>query len=76
MDFQTVLCSSLAKIMPQGTPEKSPVRKFGILRGENFAFQVAFKSEDLSWASETGTIRVEVKSPLKKYIRVRSVQHK
>ena len=75
MDFQVVLCSSLAKVMPQGTPEKSPIRNFSCLRGENFAFQVAFKSEDISWCYPTGAVRVEVKSPLKKYIRIRSVEN-
>ena len=74
MDFQTVLCSSLAKVMPQEAPQESPIRSFSCLRGENFSFQVAFKSNDLSGMFESGAIRVEVKSPLKKYIRIRSVE--
>lgn len=75
MDFQTILCSSLAKVMPQDAPQMSPIRNFSCLRGENFSFQVAFKSNDISWVYASGAVRVEVKSPLKKYIRIRAVEN-
>lgn len=75
MDFQSILCSSLAKVMPQEIPCRSPFRSFSVLRGEDFAFQVAFHSKTLSLKKENERIRIEILSPLKKYIRVRSVEN-
>lgn len=66
MILKTKLCSSLAKVMP-GTEPGLEIRSGTALRGERFAFQVAFQ------ADYRGALYVELESELKKAIRIRQV---
>ena len=41
MDFKIMLCSSLAKVMPQEEPVALKRKTFSVLKGEKFSFQLA-----------------------------------
>lgn len=66
MILKTKLCSSLTKVMP-GTEPGLEIRSGTALRGERFAFQVAFHADSRS------TLYVKLESELKKAIRIRQV---
>ncbi len=67
MILKTKLCSSLTKILP-GTEPGLEFKHGTALRGERFAFQLAFLPDF------RGLLHVDVESELKKSIRVRQVR--
>ena len=66
MILKTKLCSSLTKVLP-GTEPELETRRGTALRGERFAFQIAFQ------ADYRGALYVELESELKKAVRIRQV---
>lgn len=72
MEFKTVLCSSLTKVMPHTEPTAWKRKQFSALRGETFSFQLACFGK-VNWFSHI--VPVTVESELKKYIHIRSVEN-
>ena len=71
MKLTTKLCSSLAKVMPEQNDDAFvSYNSAAALQGEKFAFQMAFRMDE-AWG---GFVRLELESPLKEFIRVRTVE--
>ena len=69
MNLEITYQSSLAKIFPDRAPAEPPLRSIPAWRGERVHFQAVFRP-DFSW----GKVRVEADSPLREFIRLRSVE--
>ena len=69
MIFQTRSLSSLSKVFGKAELEDKPYRKGTALRGENFSFQIAYKSEKF-----LKNIVLSCSSQLNKYTEIREVK--
>ena len=69
MNITTIYQSSIAKIIPDCAPAEKPLTNLTVWKGERAHFQMAYKP-DFTW----GKTKVEIVSPLKEFIRVRSVE--
>lgn len=69
MNLETRVCSSLVKIFADWEWTSVPFKSAAALKGEIFSFQVAYKSD-----SACRSLDMEIDSPLKKHIQVRTVE--
>lgn len=67
---QLRLLSALEKVFLDEAPEEKKLRLEG-LRGETISFQAAFRVEKPGWQD----VRVQIDSPLQRWIHVRRVRH-
>ena len=70
IEFRTKLLSSLVKVFPKREPAGTAFDKASALRGEVFSFQVAYRTN-----GHRIPLHVETESPLKRFIRLRSVEN-
>jgi hypothetical protein len=68
IDFQTISLSSLSKVFADEEPQEAAYSQASALRGEVFAFQVAFTADQL-----LKKVRVQVESTLGIPVTIRSV---
>ncbi len=69
-ELKTSWCSSLAKILLYSRKKPLPVTSGYALRGERFSLQLFYRSDNL----QNRKMKVEVRSGLAEFIRVRSVE--
>lgn len=71
MDFQSVLVSSLCKVLPDGTTiEEQNCRRLTGLKGETLSFQIAYRwnGEGIEYGC------IDVQSPLRNAVHIRMVE--
>lgn len=72
MDFKTRLCSSLTKIMPLEEPPEWKGKRFSVLKGEKFSFQIACFGK-VNYFSHK--VLVKAQSALEKHVQIRRVEN-
>lgn len=70
--LQTVLLSSLAKVLPNEKPTSAFYENPMCCLNESFNFQIAYSSENPNWLHQY--IHIEIDSKLKDYISISSVE--
>lgn len=71
--IQFKLISSLQKVFSKEEPKETGRRKFSVLRGETFSFQVAFKNDAMGYSLEDYPVTLEIGSALAKDLKVHVV---
>lgn len=69
------ILSSLEKVFPDSKLPKNDFNSLSVFKNERFAFQIAYLREDIDNSYENSFFKVRVKSPIKKYVKIRRVKY-